>query len=190
MCFFDHSRTKPLLLLLKKIYLQRAFNWFFFFFFEFLKNISKAFLLNNGSSYYYAHLFSLSEFIITQILSSSNPKPSQAWMPLIGLMLIIIGQSIRTLSMMTAAQSFNHQVSTHPHPQADHVLIINGIYSYLRHPAYFGFFWWSIGLQIYLNNRASLLIFTIILWKFFNHRIQGQMDCFFLFFIHSSWKFI
>jgi len=41
----------------------------------------------------------------------------------------------------------------------------------LRHPSYFGFFWWALGAQILYVNPISLLIYYFVLCKFFNSRI-------------------
>ncbi|CAX41056.1 farnesyl cysteine-carboxyl methyltransferase, putative [Candida dubliniensis CD36] len=117
----------------------------------------------------------------------------------IGLILIIIGQFIRSLSMYTAKSSFNHYIqkekkesktsssvaleqidNTDDNNDVDadddmgHKLITTGIYSIFRHPSYFGFFIWFLGLQIFLNNIIVLIIGGIILWKFFNERIQFE----------------
>lgn len=117
----------------------------------------------------------------------------------IGLILIIIGQFIRSLSMYTAKSSFNHYIqkekkesktsssvaleqidNTDDNNDVDadddmgHKLITTGIYLIFRHPSYFGFFIWFLGLQIFLNNIIVLIIGGIILWKFFNERIQFE----------------
>ncbi|EGS17605.1 uncharacterized protein CTHT_0069440 [Thermochaetoides thermophila DSM 1495] len=56
----------------------------------------------------------------------------------LGLLLVIMGQAIRSLAMIHAGPSFNHHVQFHR--SYDHVLVTTGIYSLLRHPSYFGFF--------------------------------------------------
>ncbi|KAI9628056.1 hypothetical protein KEM48_011835 [Puccinia striiformis f. sp. tritici PST-130] len=92
----------------------------------------------------------------------------------LGLVISLGGQIIRSLAMITAANSFNHRVSTHSKKQDDHTLVTNGIYQFSRHPSYFGFFWWSIGIQLFLANPFSLAIFSFVLWSFFNSRIQNE----------------
>jgi len=44
----------------------------------------------------------------------------------------------------------------------------------LRHPSYFGFFWWAIGAQILCFNPISLIGYYFILCKFFQTRIQTE----------------
>ncbi|KAH9814608.1 Isoprenylcysteine carboxyl methyltransferase family-domain-containing protein [Melampsora americana] len=130
-----------------------------------------SFLLNNGIEYWLAHLFALTEYILIQ---TYFPKPNSMILNSISLIIILISQSIRTLSMITAAQSFNHKVSTSKVPEEDHKLITNGIYQFIRHPSYFGFFYWSISLQLFLKNWCSFLLFALILWNFFHKRIQNE----------------
>lgn len=91
----------------------------------------------------------------------------------IGLIMILIGQFIRSLSMYTANESFNHYIQRN-NSNNKHKLITNGIYLILRHPSYFGFFVWFIGLEIFLNNLISLIIGGIILWNFFKQRIEFE----------------
>ncbi|MBW0545233.1 hypothetical protein O181_084948 [Austropuccinia psidii MF-1] len=133
-----------------------------------------SFLFNNGSSYWFSQLFCLLEHIITQTYFPSNNSPFNQTIKTVGLTILIFSQTIRTLAMITAAQSFNHRVSDHLQKLDDHVLVTNGIYRFFRHPSYFGFFWWTLGIQIYLQNWISLTAFSFILWKFFYHRIQGE----------------
>ena len=87
----------------------------------------------------------------------------------IGLSLAIFGQVIRSLSMYTASESFNHYIQRNANEK--HKLITHGIYLIFRHPSYFGFFIWFIGLQLFLNNVISLTIGGIVLWRFFKERI-------------------
>eukprot|EP01083_Nonionella_stella_P106310 306577_1 len=56
----------------------------------------------------------------------------------------------------------------------EHVLIKHGIYRVLRHPSYFGFFYWSIGTQLLLTNPMSTVIYTLASWQFFADRIPFE----------------
>jgi protein-S-isoprenylcysteine O-methyltransferase len=49
-----------------------------------------------------------------------------------------------------------------------------GIYSILRHPAYFGWFWWSIGSQVLLGNPICLVLYSLASWSFFANRIPYE----------------
>jgi protein-S-isoprenylcysteine O-methyltransferase len=50
----------------------------------------------------------------------------------------------------------------------------NEISSYFRHPSYAGFFYWSLGTQLVLQNLLSFVVFSFILWRFFYFRIRGE----------------
>lgn len=56
--------------------------------------------------------------------------------------------------------------------QENHKLVKHGVYNYMRHPSYVGWFWWSIGTQIILFNPFCIVIYTIVSWKFFHDRIS------------------
>jgi hypothetical protein len=44
----------------------------------------------------------------------------------------------------------------------------------LRHPSYFGWFWWSIGTQILLQNPLSVVAYSYASWSFFKGRIEYE----------------
>ena len=44
--------------------------------------------------------------------------------------------------------------------------------STLRHPAYFGFFWWSVGTQLLLCNPLCVVAYAAASWHFFSGRIR------------------
>ena len=74
--------------------------------------------------------------------------------------------------MGTAKANFNHIVQWTK--KADHVLVTDGVYAFSRHPSYFGFFWWGLGTQLLLGNRICFVIYAVVLWKFFHHRITRK----------------
>ncbi|KAI9665136.1 MAG: hypothetical protein M1831_002146 [Alyxoria varia] len=138
-------------------------------------NIS-AFLLTNGRAYNIAHSLSLSEITLTTVFFSTHQSTLSSprrTIPL-GLLLILLGQSVRTLAMAHAGPSFNHTVQTSK--LKGHALVTGGVYSVFRHPAYFGFFWWAIGTQVVVGNLACGLGYAGVLWVFFSRRIRGEED--------------
>ncbi|RLV85865.1 Protein-S-isoprenylcysteine O-methyltransferase [Meyerozyma sp. JA9] len=94
------------------------------------------------------------------------------WSTNLGLILALLGQLCRTGAMYTARESFNHYIQQEK--DDNHVLIKHGIYKYIRHPSYFGFFWWFIGTQLYLGNTVILVGGSYKLWKFFKARIEYE----------------
>ncbi|RYP55239.1 hypothetical protein DL769_010208 [Monosporascus sp. CRB-8-3] len=135
-----------------------------------------AFLLTaNWPAYAIAHTAASLECLLTKLLF-----PTWSWAPvyidhimlLLGLILVFGGQFIRSTAMIQAGQSFNHIVQ---HRKRDsHSLVTTGIYATLRHPAYFGFFWWGLGTQLVLGNIVCLVAYTIVLWKFFSARVKHE----------------
>jgi protein-S-isoprenylcysteine O-methyltransferase len=81
-----------------------------------------------------------------------------------------MGQTFRSLAMIHASSNFSHQIAYLKGPK--HTLVTSGVYALVRHPSYFGFFWWAVGLQVFLANPVSTVIFIAVLWKFFSDRIQ------------------
>ncbi|EPS72987.1 hypothetical protein M569_01773, partial [Genlisea aurea] len=89
-----------------------------------------------------------------------------------GLGMVVVGEMIRKLAIITAGRSFTHLIKRH-HEQ-NHVLITHGIYGYMRHPSYCGFLIWSVGTQIMLCNPISTLAFALVVWKFFQQRVPYE----------------
>lgn len=97
-----------------------------------------------------------------------------------GLGMVVVGQVVRSLAMVQAGTNFNHIVQ---HRKAnEHQLVTTGIYHYLRHPSYFGFFWWGLGTQLVLGNVICFLGYAIVLWRFFARRISGEEELLVAFF--------
>ena len=72
---------------------------------------------------------------------------------IIGVMLVIFGEVLRKGSMFTAKTNFNHYVQYVKQP--GHQLVTSGLYSLCRHPAYVGWFYWSIGTQVSIKYCHS-----------------------------------
>lgn len=121
--------------------------------------------LINDTDLHVVHLASILEIVIKGWLFPRLIVQTS----ILGLPLVLIGQFCRTMAMCTAKESFNHYVQRQH--VSKHKLVTWGIYKYLRHPSYFGFFWWFVGTQLWLGNIAVLVVGIIKLWKFFNYRI-------------------
>ncbi|TDZ36278.1 Protein-S-isoprenylcysteine O-methyltransferase [Colletotrichum spinosum] len=145
-----------------------------------------AFLLTaNWPAYAIAHLTAFTECLLANFFF---PASTSFWVPsylrpllvLAGLLLVVTGQSVRSLAMVTAGESFNHTIQ---HYKAEsHVLVTTGIYAWLRHPSYFGFFWWAIGTQLVMGNLVSLAAYAGVLWYFFSKRIRHEEELLIRFF--------
>ncbi|KAL8994891.1 MAG: hypothetical protein Q9169_005265 [Polycauliona sp. 2 TL-2023] len=148
-----------------------------------------AFLLTgNGYAYNVAHSLALLECILRnylaprycpdwQLLQSSSAflpagtGAKVAWLTL-GSTMLLGGQLVRTLAMAQAGTNFNHLVQSRK--KEGHVLVTRGIYAWLRHPSYFGFFWWGLGTQILMGNLVCLVGYAVVLWRFFRFRIKSE----------------
>lgn len=135
-----------------------------------------SFLLTaNWPAYAIAHVAASLECLFSNLLF-----PNRAWAPfysghillLLGFMLVFVGQAARSLAMAQAGPSFNHTIQRKK--KDDHELVTTGLYSFLRHPAYFGFFYWGVGTQLVLGNPICFVGYVIVLWKFFSSRIQSE----------------
>lgn len=93
---------------------------------------------------------------------------------LIGLSIIVFGQLCRSIAMYTAGVSFHHYVQRE-HSQKRR-LVTWGIYKYLRHPSYFGYFWWFVGSQILLVNPIIGCLGAYKLHQFFKNRIEYEEE--------------
>ena len=151
-------------------------------------SISSFLLSSNGMGYAAAHTSAMVELLVRHWLSSAYVP---IWLTLpfsiprlfpsiptsvaigLGMILIVVGQLVRSAAMRTARTNFNHIIQSTK--KADHVLVTDGVYAFSRHPSYFGFFWWGLGTQLLLGNRICFVIYAVVLWKFFHHRITRKL---------------
>ncbi|XWS54378.1 hypothetical protein CRYUN_Cryun10bG0085300 [Craigia yunnanensis] len=124
--------------------------------------ISKNFLL--------AMIFSLLEYLLEIVLFPGLKE--YWWISDTGLAMVVIGEIIRKLAIITAGQAFTHLIKVYH--EEHHQLITHGVYRFIRHPGYSGFLIWSVGTQIMLCNPISTVAFAIVVWKFFAERIPYE----------------
>ncbi|CAE6519839.1 unnamed protein product, partial [Rhizoctonia solani] len=128
------------------------------------------FLLDNGMTYHIAHAAALTEFLVTKFFWPDSK--SRTAVSIIGMVTVIIGQTIRSLAMIHASSNFSHTVATYK--LVTHRLVTDGIYSISRHPSYAGFFYWGLGTQLVLQNPVTFVLYLALLWRFFSTRIKGK----------------
>jgi protein-S-isoprenylcysteine O-methyltransferase len=137
--------------------------------------VSSFLLSQNSSGYNIAHTAALLECLLTSLLF-----PHRAWLsPTLcnallctGVLFVVTGQAIRSAAMIAAGTNFNHMVQIKK--EASHRLVTTGVYAYLRHPSYFGFFWWGLGTQLLLGNALCFTGYAVVLWRFFSQRIVRE----------------
>ena len=111
-----------------------------------------SFLLNHSSEYIIAAVASWIEYAIELYLFPVIKK--QFFLSFVGLSMVIFGEVIRKLAMVTAKSNFTHLVQFTKREQ--HVLVTWGLYSWCRHPGYVGWFYWSIGMIIIYHFELEL----------------------------------
>ncbi|XP_020284907.1 protein-S-isoprenylcysteine O-methyltransferase [Pseudomyrmex gracilis] len=126
-----------------------------------------SFILNHSVAYGAAACLSWIEFLVERHYFCDIKLPSLA--SYFGLILCISGEILRKLAMCTAKHNFNHVVQSEKHD--NHELVTHGVYNLCRHPSYVGWFYWSLGTQLILQNPFCLFAYAIMSWKFFYERV-------------------
>ena len=148
--------------------------------------VSAFLLTTNGKAYNTAHGLAFLECSLRLLFKPySHSALSQIWrfddgtvsslqsvQLALGFGMLVVGQVTRTMAMAHAGSNFSHTVQMKK--RHGHVLVTDGIYGWLRHPSYFGFFWWGLGTQMVIGNVFCLAGYTVVLWRFFRHRIRGE----------------
>ena len=138
-----------------------------------------AFLLSqNGWAYDTANAAAFLECLLTQHFFGHIhfiPRALRLSLLALGFVMLVVGQVIRSTAMAQAGTNFNHTVQYQK--KMGHVLVTSGLYAWLRHPSYFGFWWWALGTQIVLGNTVCLVGDAVILWRFFSKRIESTSLC-------------
>eukprot|EP01136_Pigoraptor_vietnamica_P000146 Opistho-1_new@25083 len=131
-----------------------------------------SFLLNHSFEYKAAAVFCCTEYAIESLFFPTWKH--HPWVSAVGLAVVLFGEFVRKLAMFTARSNFSHIIADDK--RKGHELVTIGIYGRLRHPSYFGWFWWSIGTQILLCNPVSLVGFAVASWRFFRERIAYEEE--------------
>ncbi|KAJ6515783.1 ICMT-domain-containing protein [Mycena sanguinolenta] len=129
-----------------------------------------SFLLENGNMYHIAHGTAVAEYVLT--LYFRPAWKAHPYISLFGVTLVLIGQALRSGAMIHASTNFSHAVAFRKRPS--HVLVTDGIYAYLRHPSYAGFFYWALGTQLVLLNPVSFVLYSGTMWRFFFYRVKAE----------------
>ena len=128
---------------------------------------SEYFLINHSTSWVFATLFSFMETILG--INYFDKYKKIKFFFIIGFLMMIIGQYFRIAALYTGKKNFTHRISFDK--ANEHKLITNGVFAISRHPSYFGFYLWSVGIEIMCCNPICIIAFGVILFKFFKNRI-------------------
>jgi len=137
-----------------------------------------SFLLENGMTYHLAHGTALAEYIVTMYVWPG--WKTHGGITLAGIVLVLAGQVLRSMAMIHASTNFSHAVAFRK--REAHVLVTDGVYAWLRHPAYTGFFYWAVGTQLVLQNPFSALVYIVLLWRFFYYPVKAEERALVVFF--------
>ncbi|MCJ1246001.1 hypothetical protein MMC30_003205 [Trapelia coarctata] len=145
-------------------------------------NISAFLLSQNGWAYNVAHTCAFIECILTHTFFSYHILPNSLHYAVLGLgfTILVMGQVTRSTAMAQAGTNFNHTVQMQK--KYGHELVTDGMYAWLRHPSYFGFFWWGLGTQVVLGNVICFAGYAVVLWGFFKSRITREEELLIKFF--------
>ncbi|CAB3407768.1 unnamed protein product [Caenorhabditis bovis] len=128
-----------------------------------------SFLLNHSVGYWMAASTSWIEFLIELYIFPFMKSHS---LSMLGVLCCIIGEVIRKTAMMHAGSGFTHKLAMAK--RSDHVLVTEGIYAWMRHPGYCGWFIWAVSTQLILCNPICTFIYTYVTWHFFSQRIYDE----------------
>lgn len=138
---------------------------------------SDSFLVNHSKAYTVAYMIATTEFWVRFWFGHEVGTPPywRFWwttITLVGVVMVMGSQIIRSWAMMKCGESFNHYIQTER--KQNHILVTDGVYTWFRHPSYTGFYYWSIGTQMVLHNPFSAVLFAVAGWKFFSQRIPYE----------------
>lgn len=88
----------------------------------------------------------------------------------IALCLLTGGLIIRWLSIISLGKFFTVDVAI----QEEHILVLRGLYKYVRHPSYTGLLLEFIGLAVYFGTWVSLIIIVIPITSAIIYRIRCE----------------
>lgn len=101
----------------------------------------------------------------------------------LGIAAVTVGEGIRKTAMVTAKGNFTHLIQFKK--KEGHELVTHGIYRWVRHPGYLGWFIWAVGTQLLLVNPICTLAFILTIWRFFKVRVAVEEEYLSLFFGRS-----
>ena len=130
---------------------------------------SPAFLFAVGSSWIEL-LLAVSGVI--QQGSWLRPVPFSGKVALMGGIMSVSAYSVRAISMVQCSSHFALQIEDEKRPE--HKLVTHGLYSVLRHPSYFGWFWHITATQLIVGNTFCTIGFALVTWLFFRARIRSE----------------
>jgi len=132
----------------------------------------KSWIINHSIPYTIVQIASAVEFWVEWTLFPS--LKGVCWLIIPSFLVSVAAISIRVLGMVHCGENFDHVVMQTR--KAGHNLVTDGIYQYLRHPSYFGFYYWSVAAQLLLGNPFLTIGCAYVSCKFFIDRITPEEE--------------
>jgi protein-S-isoprenylcysteine O-methyltransferase len=130
-----------------------------------------SFLFFHSYAWLIAHGCAWFELIVRLIIFGAEEQWS-VWRIVVGAILCVFFYSFRVKAMVDCGSNFSFQIEeVH---RTTHQLVTNGIYKTLRHPSYFGSFWYFLSVQFLAGNWVCLVLFFFVLRYFFKDRIADE----------------
>lgn len=137
-----------------------------------------SFLLFHSTEYIVMSVMPFLEFLIKLLLLNGSisffPAPLKLTFTQASIcgLLATLFYGIRVVAMIQCGTNFSFCIEVKK--RRDHELVTHGLYSVLRHPSYFGFFWRTVILQLILGNTFTFLTHTVVVWIFFKERVRYE----------------
>jgi protein-S-isoprenylcysteine O-methyltransferase Ste14 len=111
---------------------------------------------------------------VAQFVSSWHPAPISNYegTSYIGMGMIVAGMIFRFIAVYTLGRYFTVNVTI----RAEHKIVKEGMYKYLRHPSYLGSLFSFLGNGFALNNRIGLLICFVPVLLAFMYRMKVEEE--------------
>ncbi|SBS88800.1 protein-S-isoprenylcysteine O-methyltransferase, putative [Plasmodium ovale curtisi] len=98
------------------------------------------------------------------------------------LLLSLIGLFLRILGLIHCSRNFSFYVLSsdkliNKYVKRKHNLVKWGLYKYMRHPCYTGWFYYALFLQLLLCNVVCFFLCFVISWTYFYRTIKAEEKC-------------
>jgi len=120
------------------------------------------FIIPTSFIFFTALFVTLWDFILIQ-----NMKFIFNVVNILGLVLFIIGVSIRLIGKITLGKYYSYGLRTLP----DHELVRRGIYKHLRHPITLAAILYSLGIPLFFSSLYGFILMLVMI-PFFIYRIK------------------
>jgi len=137
-----------------------------------------SFLLNQSNEYIIAFMASVAEYLIEcYFFGSWKTVRPIFWF---GFTICVCGDLFRKAAMIQAGTNFTHLVQYSR--RSNHKLVTDGVYSYVRHPTYTGWYLFSVFSQVMMLNPICIVLFSYAAFLFFSERVEEEEELLISFF--------